>query len=138
MSRRHLFDTSEGLVVKSLRGVIASNPALSLIEAQKVVFDSARRQTDVAVISGGGAGHEPAWAGFVGKNMLSAAVSGDIFASPSTKQILTGIEAVPSEKGTVLVVLNYTGDCLNFGLACEKVNAAHGRPCVCESIDVSK
>lgn len=111
MSRRHLFEKSEGLVVKSLRGVIASNPALSLIEAHKVVFDTARDQSNVAVISGGGAGHEPAWGGFVGKNMLSSCVSGEIFASPSTKQILTAIEAAPSDKGTILVVLNYTGPC---------------------------
>lgn len=129
MSRRHLFEKSEGLVVKSLRGVIASNPALSLIEVHKVVFDTARDQSNVAVISGGGAGHEPAWGGFVGKNMLSSCVSGEIFASPSTKQILTAIEAAPSDKGTILVVLNYTGDCLNFGLACEKANAANKSPC---------
>lgn len=57
--------------------------------------------------------------------MLAAGVSGDIFASPSTKQILVGLQAVPSNVGQILVITNYTGDVLHFGLAAEKVNAAN-------------
>ncbi|EQL00888.1 dihydroxyacetone kinase [Ophiocordyceps sinensis CO18] len=68
-------------------------------------------------------GRATAWSGYVGRNLLAAAVQGDIFASPSTKQILAAIEAVPSDRGTILVVTNYTGDCLHFGLANEKATA---------------
>lgn len=123
MSKRHLFNSPDGLVNKALRGLISYNPSLSLDEANRVIFDTTFDRSNVSIISGGGSGHEPAWAGYVGENMLSASVQGDIFASPSTKQILAGVEAVPSDKGTILVITNYTGDCLHFGLASEKANA---------------
>ena len=128
MSKRHIFESSDGLVNKALRGIIAYNSDLRLDETNRVVFDSSRNKSNVSIISGGGSGHEPAWTGYVGKNMLTASVAGDIFASPSTKQILAGIEAVPSDKGTLLVITNYTGDCLHFGLAGEKANA-RGHKC---------
>ncbi|KAM3551920.1 hypothetical protein MY1884_007467 [Beauveria asiatica] len=123
MSKRHLFDSSDGLVNKALRGIIRYNPSLSFDEANRVVFDSDYDRSKVALISGGGSGHEPGWSGYVGQNMLTAAVQGDIFASPSTKQIVAGVDAVPSDKGTILVITNYTGDCLHFGLANEKATA---------------
>ncbi|KAL6860744.1 hypothetical protein ACO1O0_004778 [Amphichorda felina] len=129
MSKRHLFDSPDGLVNKSLRGLISYNTALNLDSSNRVVYDTSHPRSQVSLISGGGSGHEPAWAGYVGTNMLAAAVQGDIFASPSTKQILAGIDAVPSDKGTILVVTNYTGDCLHFGLASEKANAKGGSPC---------
>lgn len=93
-----------------------------------MVFDTKHDPSKVSLISGGGSGHEPAWSGYVGENMLAAAVGGDIFASPSTRQILAAIDAVPSGEGTILVVTNYTGDCLHFGLANEKA-IARGRRC---------
>lgn len=123
MSKRHLFDSPDGLVNKALRGIITYNPALSLDEANRVVYDTKYDRSKVSVVSGGGSGHEPAWTGYVGKNMLAASVQGDIFASPSTKQIIAAVEAVPSDAGTILVITNYTGDCLHFGLANEKANA---------------
>ncbi|KAI5463641.1 dihydroxyacetone kinase [Mariannaea sp. PMI_226] len=123
MSKRHLFESPDGLVNKSLRGLIAYNPSLSLDEANRVVSNKAYDRSKVSIISGGGSGHEPAWTGYVGNNMLTASVAGDIFASPSTKQILSAIEGVPSDEGTILVVTNYTGDCLHFGLANEKAIA---------------
>lgn len=128
MSKRHLFDSPDGLVNKALKGIIRYNPSLSLDEANRVVFDSTYDKSKVSLISGGGSGHEPAWSGYVGENMLAAAVQGDIFASPSTKQIVAGVESVASDAGTILVVTNYTGDCLHFGLAAEKANAA-GHKC---------
>ena len=124
MSKRHLFNSADGLVNKALRGLISYNPSLSLDEANRVVYDTSYDRSKVSIISGGGSGHEPAWTGYVGENMLAASVQGDIFASPSTKQIVAGVEAVPSDKGTILVITNYTGDCLHFGLASEKANAA--------------
>ncbi|KAI1340187.1 dihydroxyacetone kinase [Xylariaceae sp. FL0016] len=128
MSKRHLFESPDGLVIKSLRGLIAYNPSLSLDETNRIVYDTSYNKNNVSIISGGGSGHEPAWSGYVGQNMLAASVAGDIFASPSTKQIVAGIEAVPSTKGTILVVTNYTGDCLHFGLANEKA-IARGHKC---------
>lgn len=127
MSKAHLFNSPDGLVVKSLRGLISYNPSLSLDEANRVVFDTNHDRSKVSIVSGGGSGHEPAWSGYVGENMLAASVGGDIFASPSTKQIVAAVDAVPSDEGTILVVTNYTGDCLHFGLANEKANAGGHR-----------
>ena len=123
MSKRHLFNTPDGLVNKSLRGIISFNTSLNLDEVNRVVYDTTYDKTKVSIISGGGSGHEPAWIGYVGSNMLAASVQGDVFASPSTKQIVAAVEAVPSDKGTILVITNYTGDCLHFGMANEKANA---------------
>jgi triose/dihydroxyacetone kinase / FAD-AMP lyase (cyclizing) len=77
----------------------------------------------VLLISGGGSGHEPAYAGYLGEGMLDIAVAGNIFASPSAKQVGAGLHAVNSTKGTLMVVKNYTGDKLNFGLAAQKAKA---------------
>ena len=76
----------------------------------------------MTLVSGGGSGHEPAQAGFVGRGMLSASVSGDVFTSPPTKSILAAIRAVGKHSygGTLLIVTNYTGDRLNFGFAAER------------------
>ena len=83
----------------------------------------------VAVISGGGSGHEPAHAGFVGEGLLTGAVCGDVFASPSAKAVLAAIVACSSPKaGCLLVVKNYTGDRLNFGIAAELAASRHGIP----------
>lgn len=109
MSKRHLYESPDGLVNKCLRGLIAYNPSLGLDEKNRVVFNNSYDKSKVSLISGGGSGHEPAWSGYVGENMLAASVAGDIFASPSTKQIIAGIDRVPSDKGTILVVTNYTG-----------------------------
>ncbi|KAI0389177.1 dihydroxyacetone kinase [Xylariaceae sp. FL0594] len=123
MSTRHLYNSLDGLVNKGIRGLIAYNPALAFDESNRVVYDTEYDRSKVSIISGGGSGHEPAWSGYVGRNLLAASVAGDIFASPSTKQIVAGIDTVPSDEGTILVVTNYTGDCLHFGLAAEKANA---------------
>ncbi|KAL2120955.1 hypothetical protein VTJ04DRAFT_4982 [Mycothermus thermophilus] len=128
MSDKHLFPSLAGLVPKSLRGLITSSPRLRLDEHNRVVYDPSHPRSQVSIISGGGSGHEPAWSGYVGTNLLAAAVQGDVFASPSTRQILAAIDAVPSDAGTLLVITNYTGDCLHFGLAAEKTKAA-GRGC---------
>src|SRR6202012_3983320 len=77
----------------------------------------------VAVISGGGSGHEPAHAGYVGRGMLAAAVAGDVFTSPSPDAVLAAVRAAAGPRGALLVVKNYTGDRLNFGLAAEMARA---------------
>ncbi|CAB5192510.1 unnamed protein product [Rhizophagus irregularis] len=123
---KHFVNDPNKIVIESLRGLCLSYPSLRFIEKEKIVYradiDDIRKK-QVTLISGGGAGHEPAHVAFVGPNLLSAAVSGNIFASPSTSQILAAIRRVQSPHGTLLIVKNYTGDCLNFGLAAEKAKA---------------
>lgn len=77
----------------------------------------------VTLISGGGSGHEPGYAGYVGQHSLAASVCGHVFASPSSSQVLAAIEKVQSPHGTLVIIMNYTGDCLNFGLAVERAKA---------------
>ncbi|AFL51327.1 dihydroxyacetone kinase DhaK [Sinorhizobium fredii USDA 257] len=122
---KHFFNRRENIVTEALDGLMQTAPAGSLARLDtypdiKVVMRGDWDKAKVAVISGGGAGHEPSHAGFVGRGMLSAAVSGEIFASPSVEAVLTAIRAVTGSKGCLLIVKNYTGDRLNFGLAAEK------------------
>ncbi len=86
----------------------------------KVIVRQDWDKTRVALITGGGAGHEPSHAGFIGEGMLTAVVSGEIFASPSVDAVLAAIVAVTGDPGCLLIVKNYTGDRLNFGLAAER------------------
>lgn len=115
------YPENEDLVLNSLRGLVGSNPAVRLIPSEKVVFNPKNAQKKVAIISGGGSGHEPLHAGYVGDNLLDAAVAGAIFASPNTKQIMSAVKAVADKnKGAICVVKNYTGDVLHFGLVVER------------------
>jgi len=100
----------------------------------KVVVRSDWDRAKVALVSGGGSGHEPSHAGFVGRGMLTAAVCGDVFASPSVDAVLAGILAVAGKAGCLLIVKNYTGDRLNFGLAAERARA-FGRKVVMVVVD---
>jgi triose/dihydroxyacetone kinase / FAD-AMP lyase (cyclizing) len=93
----------------------------------KVVRRADLVEGEVAVLSGGGAGHEPAHAGFVGSGLLTVAVSGEIFASPSVEAVLAAALSADTGAGTLFVVKNYTGDRLNFGLAAERARAAGHR-----------
>ncbi|MGO7180535.1 dihydroxyacetone kinase subunit DhaK [Rhizobium brockwellii] len=125
---KHFFNRRENIVTEALDGLLltSSNGRLARLDSFpdiKVVLRADWDKSKVAIISGGGAGHEPSHAGFVGKGMLTAAVSGEIFASPSVDAVLTAIRAVAGPKGALLIVKNYTGDRLNFGLAAEKARA---------------
>lgn len=115
----------DDIVLANLKGLVHSNPAVKLIPSERVVFNpSSDTSKKVTLISGGGAGHEPLHAGFVGENLLDAAVSGAIFASPSTKQIMAAVRTKSDkEKGTVIIVKNYTGDVLHFGLVAERAKS---------------
>ncbi|MBY3020642.1 dihydroxyacetone kinase subunit DhaK [Rhizobium leguminosarum] len=122
---KHFFNRRENIVTEALDGLLltSSKGRLARLDSFpdiKVILRADWDKSKVAIISGGGAGHEPSHAGFVGKGMLTAAVSGEIFASPSVDAVLTAIRAVTGEKGALLIVKNYTGDRLNFGLAAEK------------------
>lgn len=122
---RFFFNDRKQLVNDAIEGILISAPHGNLVKldidpAVRIVARSDWDKGRVAVISGGGSGHEPAHAGFVGKGMLTAAVCGDLFASPSVDAILNAIVAVTGDRGCLLIVKNYTGDRLNFGLAAEK------------------
>ncbi|KAJ4322393.1 Dihydroxyacetone kinase 2 [Fusarium piperis] len=111
-------------VERSLRSCILHDPSLSLIASEKVLYRRRDSHPDkVVLLSGGGSGHEPAHAGYLGEGALDVVIAGEIFASPSASQILTGLQTVKSSKGSLLIVKNYTGDKLNFGLAAEKAKS---------------
>ncbi|KAK1978914.1 Dak1 domain-containing protein [Colletotrichum cereale] len=126
MATKHYFpDTAANtLVPKALRALVSANPHLALHEAERVVANIYNDRSAVSIIGGGGSGHEPAWSGFVGEGLLSAVACGDIFASPSTKQVLEAMRMAPSDAGTILLITNYTGDRLHFGLAAERAKAS--------------
>ena len=121
------FNLKEDLVTDAIDGVLeVSGGKLARLDGYlhiKVVMRADWDKSGVALISGGGSGHEPAHAGFVGRGMLTAAVCGDVFASPTVDAVLAGILAVTGKKGCLLIVKNYTGDRLNFGLAAERARA---------------
>ena len=108
-------------VADMVAGLLATSPHLRALEGQHVLLDAQQDPSRVALISGGGSGHEPAHAGFVGPGMLTAAVLGEVFASPSVEAVTQAIRAVSTPPGVLLIVKNYTGDRLNFGLAAEQV-----------------
>lgn len=145
---KHVLNEPANLVVDSLKGLVVLNPNIKLDEAQRgesvlpedpfsireeapvfvielnscslVIYKPQSSTGRVALLSGGGSGHEPAHAGFVGQGLLDAAVCGNIFASPNVAQIKRGLDLVTKgDKGALMVVMNYTGDALHFGLAAE-------------------
>ncbi|MEL4016295.1 dihydroxyacetone kinase subunit DhaK [Dryocola clanedunensis] len=127
---RFFYNDRKQLVNDAIEGVIISSrfrnlTRLDIDPAIRVVVRNDWDKSKVAIISGGGSGHEPAHVGFVGKGMLTAAVCGDLFASPSVDAVLNAIVAVTGDRGCLLIVKNYTGDRLNFGLAAEKAKK-HG------------
>ncbi|KZZ94580.1 dihydroxyacetone kinase [Ascosphaera apis ARSEF 7405] len=129
MQTKHFYNDPTHLVVASLRGSTLANPALALDAENKIVYRrptaSDLKSPKVSIVSGGGSGHEPAFAGYVGQGLLTASVAGTIFASPSAEQIRRCVrEHVETEKGVFMIMLNYTGDVLNFGMAAEKAKAA--------------
>ncbi|MFC3693343.1 dihydroxyacetone kinase subunit DhaK [Chenggangzhangella methanolivorans] len=115
----------DAVVTDAIDGFLAGAGGLKLARLDaypdiKVVLRSDWDRARVALVSGGGSGHEPAHAGFVGEGLLTAAVCGEVFASPSVDAVLSAILAVTGEPGCLLIVKNYTGDRLNFGLAAER------------------
>src|SRR3982751_3179963 len=123
---KKLINDPKDVVEEMTEGLLAACPGLARLSNYTVLFraDAASvRERRVALISGGGSGHEPAHAGYVGRGMLGAAVAGDVFTSPSPDAVLAAIRAVTGPAGALLIVKNYTGDRLNFGLAAELARA---------------
>ncbi|MBY0061343.1 MULTISPECIES: dihydroxyacetone kinase subunit DhaK [Priestia] len=111
---KKIINKPENVVLEMCKGMVLAHPELNLIEKYKVIKKEQINKNKVSIISGGGSGHEPAHAGYVGKGMLDAAVCGDVFASPSQIQIYQAIKETASDKGTLLVIKNYSGDMMNF------------------------
>ncbi|MBN3851239.1 dihydroxyacetone kinase subunit DhaK [Paraburkholderia sp. Ac-20342] len=128
---KKLINDVSTVVPDMLDGLVALNPHLSLLQGGTIVVradaEAVAARGEVALISGGGSGHEPAHGGYVGHGMLSAAVAGEVFTSPSTDAVLDAIRAVAGPAGVLLIVKNYTGDRFNFGLAAE-IARAEGIP----------
>ncbi|OQS44109.1 dihydroxyacetone kinase family protein [Chromobacterium haemolyticum] len=124
---RKLINDPRHVAREMLEGLADTLPGLALLEEENVLLRAdlpAGGQLDkVALISGGGSGHEPAHACYIGHGMLDAAAVGDVFTSPSVDTVLAAIRAVAGPKGVLLIIKNYTGDRLNFGLAAELARA---------------
>jgi len=124
---KKLINGVANVVPEMLGGLIAFNPGLMLLDRYAIVVRRdagiAAAEGKVAIVSGGGAGHEPAHAGYVGPGMLTAAVVGEVFTSPPVDAVLEAIRAVAGPAGVLLIVKSYTGDRLNFGLAAELARA---------------
>ncbi len=115
---KKLINKPEDVVSEMLQGIAKAHPELNYTPELEVI---SRKEmgNQVGIVSGGGSGHEPAHAGYVGEGMLSAAVSGNVFASPSPDRVLKGIQLADTGKGVLLVIKNYSGDVMNFTMAQE-------------------
>ena len=126
---KHFVNDPTQAVLSSLHSITLTNPSVLCDEENKIIYrhpSSFSEPSNVAVICGGGSGHEPGFAGFVGDGLLTACVAGTIFASPSAQQVRTCLlhRLPPEAQGALAVVTNYTGDVLNFGMAVEKARSA--------------
>lgn len=110
---KKLMNGAENIVVEMCKGFVLAHPELAFNKSYKIISRKEKHQ-NVALISGGGSGHEPAHAGFVGQGMLDAAVCGDVFASPSQIQVYKALQHVATDKGVLMIIKNYSGDMMNF------------------------
>lgn len=127
MNTKKLVDDPSTAVEDMIVGLLYATPSLMRLEEWNVLIRkdiAVAKESQVTILSGGGSGHEPAHAGYIGEGMLSGAILGNVFASPSVPSILNAIKAVAGPKGVLLIVKNYTGDRLNFGIAAEKARSA--------------
>lgn len=116
---KKIINYPENVVKEMCHGIVLAHPELEMLPKYKVLYRKNKNRNKVSLISGGGSGHEPAHAGFVGEGMLDAAVCGDVFASPSQIQVYQAIREMETKQGVLLIVKNYSGDMMNFK------NAAH-------------
>ncbi len=111
---KKIINTPETVVSEMCHGFAMAHPNVTLDEKYHVIHKKKIDPEKVTLICGGGSGHEPAHAGYVGEGLLDAAVCGDVFASPSQIQVYRAIRETRSEKGTLLIIKNYSGDMMNF------------------------
>ncbi len=117
---KKLINLADNVVEEMIEGMVMAHPdRIKRVEGTNVLVRKDTPVDKVAVISGGGSGHEPAHAGFIGRGMLDGAVPGQMFTSPTPDQVLECIKATDSGKGVFMIVKNYTGDVMNFDMAAE-------------------
>lgn len=115
---KKIINDPNNVVKEMLQGMEKASPQIRYLKEHDVIV-RAQKADKVAILSGGGSGHEPAHAGYVGRGMLDAAVAGNVFASPSPDRIIEGIKAADSGAGVLMVIKNYSGDIMNFEMAGE-------------------
>ena len=128
---KKIINNPADVVPEMVNGMVRLYPQyIEKIDGTEVMVrsDKESMQGKVGIVSGGGSGHEPSHAGFVGKGMLSAAVAGQVFTSPTPDQIYEAIKAVDSGKGVFLVIKNYSGDVMNFDMARYRSYFSRKRP----------
>ena len=119
---KKIINDVENVEQEMIEGLVKSRPQkLEKLEAGNIVVRKERKQGKVALVSGGGSGHEPAHGGYVGRGMLDAAVAGPVFTSPTPDMVYEGIKAVATDAGVLCIVKNYTGDVMNFEMAVDMV-----------------
>jgi dihydroxyacetone kinase-like protein len=121
---KKIINEPEQVVEEMLQGIVAAHSSyVKRLSGYNVLVRANAPQPKVALVSGGGSGHEPSHGGFVGRGMLDGAVAGAVFTSPTPDQVFEAIKAVDGGKGVLLVIKNYTGDVMNFELAAEMAEA---------------
>ena len=115
---KKLIKEKNNILTDMLEGIALTNDNIEII-SETVVVKKNKKNSGVALVSGGGSGHEPAHAGYVANGMLDAAVCGEVFTSPTPDKILDAIKAVDTGDGVLLIVKNYAGDVMNFEMAQE-------------------
>jgi len=121
---KKLINAVEQVENEMVQGMVKAYPQyLRKLDAGNVVVRSHKKEGKVALLSGGGSGHEPAHGGYVGEGMLDAAVSGPVFTSPTPDQVYEGIQAIATDAGVLMIIKNYTGDVMNFEMAGEMAQA---------------
>lgn len=113
---KKIINAADRVVDEMLTGIAFANPGLKYVSGMGVIAKK-QKSNKVGLVSGGGSGHEPAHAGYVGKGMLDAAVSGNVFSSPDPEKVLAGIKEADAGKGVLLIIKNYSGDFMNFTMA---------------------
>ncbi len=124
---KKILNRPEDVVEEMISGLVeVHSDIVHRVGDTRVVARNYEGKGKVGLVSGGGSGHEPSHAGFVGKGMLSAAVCGDVFTSPTVDQVYEGIKAADKGAGVFLVIKNYTGDVINFEMAKEMAEENDG------------
>ena len=125
---KKIMNNPDDYVLETLKGLVSANKQSLVLDEAHMIVERKEKASKVALVSGGGSGHEPAHAGYVGKGMLDAAVAGNVFASPSAEQIYHAIAQADCGQGVLLIIKNYSGDIMNFTMAKELAE--------CDGIDV--
>ena len=127
----------DAVMRESLGGMVAAHPGLLRVEFEPTFIARAKKASSkVALISGGGSGHEPLHAGFVGTGMLDAACPGQVFTSPTPDQMLAAAQSVHAERGVLFIVKNYAGDTMNFQMAAEMLEIENATVLVNDDVAV--